>query len=172
MCDNFDWLLLAAGAGTMTVGAVVSVVVIRRSLRPLHRVAANIATIKEVDLEPRIPSTMLPEEIVPLVERLNELLHPPGRGIRERAILTADIAHELRTPVAGILSTAGVMLSADRAPAEYREALKDVRGIARQMRAMIENLLTLARLDSQSATSGSSRSHCANRRRCLARLPG
>lgn len=142
------WLLLAAGAATMTVGAVVSVVVIGRSLRPLHDVAADIATIQEDDLSMRIPSATLPEEIVPLVQRLNELLHRLDEAFARERSMTADIAHELRTPVAGILSTAGVTLSADRAPADYREALEDVRGIARRMRSMIENLLTLARLDS------------------------
>jgi len=143
------WLLLAAGAATMTVGAVVSVVVIRRSLRPLHDVAADIATIKEDDLSMRIPSATLPEEIVPLVQRLNELLHRLDEAFARERSLTADIAHELRTPVAGILSAAGVTLSADRTPGDYREALEDVRKIARQMRSMIDNLLTLARLDSQ-----------------------
>ena len=145
------WLLLAAGAGTMSVGAVVSVIVIRRSLRPLRSVAATIAAIREDDLGARIPATTMPEEIVPLVERLNELLHRLDDAFTRERSLTADIAHELRTPVAGILSTVGVALSADRAPPEYREALEDVREIARQMRSMIENLLTLARLDSQSA---------------------
>jgi two-component system heavy metal sensor histidine kinase CusS len=91
----------------------------------------------------------MPEEIVPLVQRLNELLHRLDDAFARQRALTADIAHELRTPVAGILSTAGVALSADRAPAEYREAMEDVREIARRMRSMIENLLTLARLDSQ-----------------------
>jgi len=145
------WLLLAAGSATMTVGAVVSVVVIRRSLRPLHHMAARIAEIREDDLSTRIPSATLPEEIVPLVERLNELLHRLDEAFARERSLTADIAHELRTPVAGILSTAGVTLSASRAPPEYQEALEDVRAIARRMRSMIENLLTLARLDSQPA---------------------
>jgi two-component system heavy metal sensor histidine kinase CusS len=145
------WLLLAAGAATMTVGAVISIVVIRRSLRPLHRVAAAIATIKEDDLSTRIPATTMPEEIVPLVERLNELLHRLDEAFARERSLTADVAHELRTPVAGILATAGVALSADRTPADYREALGDVLGIARGMRSMTENLLTLARLDSQPA---------------------
>lgn len=145
------WLLITAAAVTMTVGAGVSVIVIRRSLRPLRSVAATIATIREDDLGARIPATTMPEEIVPLVERLNELLHRLDEAFTRERSLTTDIAHELRTPVAGILSTAGVALSADRAPPEYREALEDVREIARRMRSMIENLLTLARLDSQSA---------------------
>jgi len=144
-------LLLAAGIGAMGVGAVVSVIVIRRSLQPLSEVAAGIAAIGSDELSTRLSAAALPEEIVPLVCRLNELLQRlEGAFVRERS-LTADVAHELRTPLAGILATVGVTLSADRTAAEYQEAFEDVRGIARQMRAMIENLLTLARLDAGQA---------------------
>lgn len=144
-------LLLAAGIAAMGVGAVVSVVVIRRSLRPLGEVAAGIAAIGHDELSTRLSAAGLPEEIVPLVRRLNELLQRlEAAFVRERS-LTADVAHELRTPLAGILATVGVTLSADRTAAEYQEAFEDVRGIARQMRSMIENLLTLARLDAGQA---------------------
>lgn len=144
-------LLLAAGIAAMGVGAAVSVVVIRRSLRPLGEVAAGIAAIGRDELSMRLSAAGLPEEIVPLVRRLNELLQRLEEAfVRERS-LTADVAHELRTPLAGILATVGVTLSADRTAAEYQEAFEDVRGIARQMRSMIENLLTLARLDAGQA---------------------
>ncbi len=153
------WLLLAAGAGTMAVGAVVSVGVIRRSLMPLGRLASAIAAIREEDLAARIPADKMPDEMVPVVQRLNELLGRLEQAfVRERS-LTADIAHELRTPVGGILSTAGVALTSDRAPAEYQEALEDVRGIARRMRSMIESLLMLARLDFQAAGFQQERIH-------------
>lgn len=145
------WLLLAAGAGTMTAGAFVSWLVIQRSLRPLHRLAATIATIRGDDLSARLPAATRPREIAPLVQRLNELLQRLDDAFARERCLTADIAHELRTPVAGILSTAGVILTADRPAAEYREALEDVRSIARRMRIMIDNLLTLARLDADAA---------------------
>jgi len=145
------WLLLMAGAGTMSVAAWVSTVVIQRSLRPLDQLAATIATIQEDDLSVRLAATAMPREVMPVVERLNELLQRLEDAFARERCLTADIAHELRTPVAGILSTAGVMLTADRPAAQYREAFEDVRGIARQMRSMIENLLTLTRLDSQLA---------------------
>ncbi|NUQ65518.1 MAG: GHKL domain-containing protein [Pirellulales bacterium] len=145
------WLLLAAGAATMIAGATVSVAVIRRSLAPLSRLAGTIATIQEDDLRARIPADSMPEEIVPVVHRLNELLGRLEHAFVQERSLTADIAHELRTPVAGILSTAGVALASPRAAVEYREAIGDVLGIARQMRSMIENLLMLARLESETA---------------------
>jgi len=114
------------------------------SMSPLR-----IAAIKEDDVSARIPAAAMPEEIVPLVERLNELLHRLDEAFARERCLTADIAHELRTPVAGVLSTAGVALSADREPADYREALEDVRRIARRMRSMIENLLAVVRVCSR-----------------------
>jgi len=143
------WLLLAAGAVTMTAAVMVSIAVIRGSLKPLRCAAEAIAAIKEDSLSARIPAADIPEEIVPVVDRLNELLGRLEDAFARERSLTADIAHELRTPVAGMLSIAGVALNSPRPPAEYREALEDVRQIARRMRSMIEDLLTLARLDSE-----------------------
>jgi signal transduction histidine kinase len=135
----------------MSVGAVVSIVVIRRSLQPLGELAARISAVGQDELSARLSAATLPEEIVPVVQRLNELLQRLEEAFARERSLTADIAHELRTPVAGILTTVGVTLSAERTAAEYQEAFQDVRGIARQMRSMIENLLTLARLDAGQA---------------------
>lgn len=145
------WLLVASGVATMGVGAMVSVLVIRRGLKPLGDVAARIGVLGENNLEARIPAAAMPEEIAPLVERLNDLLYRLQQAFARERALTSDVAHELRTPVSGILSTVGVTLSYERTPSDYREALEDVREIARQMRSMIENLLTLARLDAGQA---------------------
>jgi signal transduction histidine kinase len=141
-------LLLTSGAVTMGVGGLAVVFVIRRSLRPLGQVAARIAALKEEDLSSRIPATGMPEEITPLVDRLNELLHRLEEAFDRERSLTADAAHELRTPIAGILTTAGVILSSERTPSDYREALEEIRGMARRMGSMVEKLLTLARFDS------------------------
>lgn len=149
--SQLHWLLVASAVATMGAGAIVSVLVIRRSLKPLGEVAAHISALDEDDLGAMISAADMSEEIAPLVERLNELLQRLEQAFARERTFTADVAHELRTPVSGILSTVGVALSAQRAPDDYREALEDVREIARQMRSMIENLLTLARLDAGQA---------------------
>ncbi len=151
--SQLRWLLMVSGVATMGAGAVVSVLVTRRSLKPLADVAARIAALDEDDLGARISASEMPLEIAPLVERLNDLLHRLQQAFVRERTLTADVAHELRTPVSGILTTVGVTLSSQRPPSDYREALEDVREIARQMRSMIENLLTLARLDAGQAQS-------------------
>ena len=58
-----------------------------------------------------------------------------------------DVAHELRTPLAGMLTTIEVALSRERDGAQYREALEDSLELVRRQQAMVEQLLMLARLD-------------------------
>ncbi|NIQ99373.1 MAG: two-component sensor histidine kinase, partial [Gemmatimonadales bacterium] len=70
---------------------------------------------------------------------------------RERAF-TADVGHELRTPLAGARTTLEVALSKPRDPDEYREALNDCLAIVTRMHAMVESLLLLSRLESGQMT--------------------
>jgi signal transduction histidine kinase len=61
---------------------------------------------------------------------------------------TADASHELRTPIAVILTTAELTLRRERDPAEYRKSLGEIKTEAERMTSLTENLLMLARVDS------------------------
>jgi signal transduction histidine kinase len=63
-----------------------------------------------------------------------------------------DLAHELRTPLAGIRSTIDVALTVDREPHAFRESLGDCSGIVDRMQALVDKLLMLARLDGKRLT--------------------
>ncbi len=65
---------------------------------------------------------------------------------RERAF-SAEVAHELRTPIAGLLSTIEVCLRQPRKPDDYRDSLRTCRAICRQCEQMVETLLQIARLE-------------------------
>jgi signal transduction histidine kinase len=66
---------------------------------------------------------------------------------RERRF-TADVSHELRTPVAALVSEAEVLASQlDRMPAEARRAAELVVGDVARLRRLVEDLTTIARLD-------------------------
>jgi len=145
--DHLMWLLIAAGMGTMAVGLLVSVVVITRSLEPVRRLARDIAAIHEDELTTRVGSSGLPDEILPVVQRLNELLQRLEAAFTRERCFTSDVAHELRTPLAGIRSTLEVALSCDRSASEYKESLVDTLEISKRLQLMVENLLMLARLD-------------------------
>jgi len=143
------WLLLVASVGTITLSVLVAAVVVRRGLCPLNSLAAEIAAITEDDLNVRVGSEKIPAEIMPIKNRLNELLARLGASFARERRFAADVAHELRTPLAGIRSTLEVTLTRTRRADEYQTALCDCLTIAKNMQAMVNNLLTLARIEAK-----------------------
>ena len=121
---------------------------IRQSLHPLHRIAAEIAPIDVRKLDVRIATGRAPAEVLPIVERLNELLSRLEQAFRREKTFSSDVAHELRTPLAGLRSTIEVCLSRHRDGDEYRDALGACLEICQQSQNMIEMLLTLVRAES------------------------
>ena len=146
------WLLIAAGGGATAVGLLVSIVVVARGLRPVRRLARDIAAVNEDDLTARVGASDLPDEILPVAGRLNDLLERLEAAFARERSFTSDVAHELRTPLAGIRSTVEVALSCQRSTDEYKESLVDTLEISKRLQAMVENLLMLARLDAGQAT--------------------
>jgi len=141
-------LLLVCGcASAMFASVAVLSWFVWRGLKPLGHVAAEIASIGEASLSSRLEPGDAPGELAPIITRLNDLLaRLESAFIREKAI-TADVAHELRTPLAGLRSTLEVSLSKERAATTYREAIAKSLAISKQMQRLVENLLELARAD-------------------------
>jgi signal transduction histidine kinase len=140
-------LLVLTAFGTMAFVAGVAWFVVSRGLRPLDAVAARIAAIDAAALKVRIEDAEIPKEIEPVVRQLNALLARLDAALERERGLTADIAHDLRTPVAEIRAVAEVTLSRTRESEEYREALGDIAATIASLQALIEKLLTLARLE-------------------------
>ena len=145
---ELGWLLLACGATTMAAAVGISWAIVRRGLRPATVLAQRIARISADDLAAAVPPGSLPAEMVPIVERLNDLLRRLAEAFQRERSFTADAAHELRTPLAGMRSTIEVALACGGNDEHYRDSLVDCLDIARKMQAMVEGLLTLARLES------------------------
>lgn len=141
-------LLAVTAFGTMAISGGVAWLVVSRGLRPLAAVARKIAAMDETGLKQRIADQGVPREIEPVVNQLNGLLaRLDGAFDRERA-LTADVAHELRTPVAEIRAIAEITLGRVRAPDEYQQAFGETLETVKTLQGLIEKLLVLARLES------------------------
>ena len=141
------WLLLIASAAVITLSLLISAIVVRQGLGPLNSIAGEIAAIREENLTKRIGAEPTPSEVVPIKDRLNDLLSRLEAAFKRERRFTADVAHELRTPLAGIRSTIEVSLSRARDSSEYKKSLSDCLEIVENMQTMVNNLLTLARLD-------------------------
>ena len=147
MLSNLKALLIFVGSLAIVVSAVVLRTVIRRSLGPLDQVAMQISELGEEDLSGRVEVRNAPKEIQPVTERLNDLLRRLETAFHRERSFSSNVAHELRTPLAGLRSMMEVTLRRPRSSEEYQEALRDCLQISTQMQGMMEKLLSLARLD-------------------------
>jgi signal transduction histidine kinase len=149
---SLRWLLAIASAVVIGLSVLIGTLVVGRGLRPLRLIAAEIGGVKADDLATRIGTERMPAEAIPIKDRLNELLSRLEASFNRERQFNADVAHELRTPLAGIRSTIEVTLARTRDPAEYRAALSDCLEITEGMQSVVSNLLMLARLDARQIT--------------------
>ncbi|HET7634709.1 MAG TPA: ATP-binding protein [Burkholderiales bacterium] len=121
-----------------------------RNLRPLERVSAQLRARSPAALEP-LSTARLPREVTPLVTALNHLLDRLGVTLRKQRQFVADAAHELRTPLAAVQLQ--IQLVERAASAQERNAALErlKQGVARSAR-LVQQLLTLARLEPDAAT--------------------
>lgn len=124
---------------------------IRRGLRPLYQLGQALQQRRADQLEPlELP---VPLEIAPLQLSLNSLLERVRTLLAKEQRFTSDAAHELRTPLTAIKTN--VQLAQRLDPINAREVLSDAEESVSRMQQIIEQLLTLARLDADSATNRS-----------------
>ncbi|MBN1511506.1 MAG: hypothetical protein JXB13_05785, partial [Phycisphaerae bacterium] len=106
-----------------------------------------IAAMDETGLKQRIGPCGVPREIEPVVSQLNGLLARLDEAFDRERALTADVAHELRTPVAEIRTISEITLSRPREPEEYRRALGESLDTIKTLQGLMEKLLVLARME-------------------------
>lgn len=126
--------------------------VVRSSLAPMQRVRREIASRRPQDLSP-VATDGLPDEVLPLVNELNELLSRMQRAFEAQQHFVADAAHELRSPLAALrLQVQGLQRAQDDA-SRAQAASRLVAGVDRATK-LVEQLMVLARQE-ESAASGS-----------------
>ncbi len=131
-----------------TIGAYI---LVGLGLVPLRRVTDAVSRVSPRDFRLPLPADEpLPRELAPIRDRLQETLDELRKAFEREKQAAADISHELRTPVASILTAVEVALRKPRSADEYRQTLEDCRAVARQMRQLVERLMALARLDAGS----------------------
>ena len=134
--------LVAMLASTLLVWAVV-----RHGLRPLHRVAAEAARIDPLNLAIRLPEHDTPRELQEMVAVFNAMLDRIAVGYERLSQFSADLAHEIRTPVGALIGQTQVALNRTRDPAEYQQVLESNLEELNRLRLIADNILFLAQAD-------------------------
>jgi heavy metal sensor kinase len=137
------------GLVVVTLGAAVIACgwAVRRGLWPVHAIADEIERIDAGALSQRLDARLLPTEIRPIVRTTNALLDRLERAFTHERQLTADVAHELRTPLGVLQTSLELGLRRERTNAEYHALLGQALADVRQLVRLVGNLLELARLE-------------------------
>lgn len=138
------WLMIFCSIAIMSF---MGWLVVRHGHRPLHRMVEKIASINANELTARIALETVPTDLSELAMSVNALLQRLEDSFIQLSNFSADIAHELRTPVTNLVTQTQVMLSQTRNVAEYQETLYSNMEEYERMAQMINDMLFLARTD-------------------------
>jgi two-component system, OmpR family, heavy metal sensor histidine kinase CusS len=139
------WLVLL---GTLAIFPLVGYQIARRGIRPVREMARTTRHISSTNLRERIQPEGYPSELASLAGTFNKMLDGLEESFERISRFSADIAHDLRTPVNNIRGEAEVALARARTVDEYREVLGSCLEEAVRLSDLIGDLLFLARAES------------------------
>jgi two-component system OmpR family sensor kinase len=144
--------------GSLIFGGIVLVLValasrwlLASSLRPVRRMTRQAATWSERDLDERFAVGDPYDELTELAATLDGLLDRLAASLRHEQRFSAELSHELRTPIARVLAESELALRRERPPAEYRSALEIVHRNAQQLAKIVDTLVAAARHEAGTA---------------------
>lgn len=129
--------------------ALLALLAVRRGLRPLDELTGQLAERTPGSRQP-MAIELAPEEIRPLIATLNHQLERLEDAIERERRMAADVAHELRTPLAAtMLQLDSAAIATD--PDDARDALRHARQGATRLARRIDQIMALARLEAGAA---------------------
>ena len=140
----------AAGVVVLLLGALISVWAARGALAPLTRMAADATAISLASPGKRIAYSGPHDELGTLAEALNAMLVRLEHAYDDQRRFVADASHELRTPVAVVRGNIELLRSGHSTERDAEEALAMIEAEAVRMSRLLDELLSLARLEGAS----------------------
>ena len=142
--QHLIWLTVGLSAlATALLGAWAA----RSGLRPLRRMSEVAASVSASSLTTRLPQSEMPAELAELSRAFNAMLGRLDDAFQRLSAFSADIAHELRTPLSNLLTHTQVTLTRPRDLEEYREALLGNLEELQWMAQMVNDMLYLAKAE-------------------------
>lgn len=136
----------AVGAGAM-LSALLGYFLVRRGLRPVHAMATQAQSITAQRLSTRLDTAAAPDELQTLAQSFNAMLDRLFDSFQRLSQFSADLAHDLRTPINNLMVQTQVALSQHRSAEEYEILLMSNVEEYERLARMVENMLFLARAD-------------------------
>lgn len=145
MLARYLWRIVAAVVAAFLSIALLGYWVMRRELRPLWRMATQAAAISPQTLSTRLSEQGAPQELQQLIRSFNAMLDRLNAGYQRLTQFSADLAHEIRTPIGALMGQCQVALYQPRSSDEYETLLSTNMEELERISRMVENILFLAR---------------------------
>lgn len=133
--------------GAFIVCVAMGYSIARRGTRPIHAITRAASRVQASNLDQRIETAALPSELRQLTGTFNDMLARLQRSFDQLSRFSADIAHELRTPINNLRGVLDVALEKRRTPEEYEEAIGSSLEECHRLGRLVESLLFLARAE-------------------------
>ena len=144
---EFAVLFIIVLASSVLASAFIAIIVTKRGLRPLTQLTQLVARMGPTHLKERVAPGSWPRELQPLAIAFDDMLKRLDDSFTRLSQFSADLAHELRTPVANMMGEAQVALTRERTATEYRETIESSIGECERLSRIVDNLLFVARVD-------------------------
>ena len=127
--------------------AMIAITVTKRGLRPLGAMTRSLKRVGPNRLHERVLPAEWPRELQPVAVAFDDMLDRLEDSFTRLSQFSADLAHELRTPLANIRGEAEVALARPRTPNEYQTVIESSVAECERLSGIIDNLLFLARAE-------------------------
>jgi two-component system heavy metal sensor histidine kinase CusS len=134
-------------AVSLVLCGLVGYEIARRGMKPVARISETASRIRSTTLGERLPAGEFPAELDSLARTFNDMLDRLQESFDRISRFSADIAHELRTPLSNLRGEVEVTLGKARSAEEYQETLSSFLEEAARLSRLIESLLFLARAE-------------------------
>jgi two-component system, OmpR family, sensor kinase len=118
-----------------------------KAIKPIQQITETAQSITTQKLSERVDTTNMDRELQSLGNTLNSMLSRIESGFEKQCRFTADASHDLRTPLAVMMSHSELALSRPRTSDEYQTSLRTCLAAAGRMKSLVDGLLQLARSD-------------------------
>lgn len=139
--------VLAGMMAGAALAALLGYVVVRRGLLPVREIARQAQSITAQHLDLRLNETGAPTELQTLIVSFNAMLDRLHDSFQRLSQFSADLAHDMRTPVNNLMVQTQVALAQSRSSEDYQSLLESNIEEYERLARMVESMLFLARAD-------------------------
>ena len=147
MLSLYYWQVIGAAAASVLLAALLGFLVLKRGFQPLKSMARRAAEVSPTNIAIRLREEDAPQELRRLAQSFNAMLDRLSDGYEHLSQFSADLAHEIRTPIGAMMGLTQVTLNKVRNAGEYQQVLESNLEELQRLSRIVENILFLAHAD-------------------------